>query len=75
MAPELISTAYFIKLFRLYVCTFIPLTAARQRVDKHVPAATNERNRKIVHVVFCGVRVVSMGLSVYPPILARKRLL
>jgi hypothetical protein len=37
-----------------------PLSFARQRLCKHVPAATDTRNNIIVgHAVFCAVRVVS----------------
>jgi hypothetical protein len=38
----------------------IPPIIAKQRLGKHVPAATNTRiNRKIVGHIFCVVRVVS----------------
>jgi hypothetical protein len=61
MAPEPISTAYFINSFRLCVCKCIPLIVARQRLSRHFLAATNTgNNRRIVGgVVFYVVRVVS----------------
>jgi hypothetical protein len=61
MAPEPISTSYFINPFRLCVCMCITPSAARQRLGKHVLEATNTcNNRKVVdHVVFCVVRVAS----------------
>jgi hypothetical protein len=40
------------------VCMFIPPTVARQQLSKHVPAATNIRNRG---VVFYTVRVETEG--------------
>jgi hypothetical protein len=54
----------------------IPFFGARQRLGKHVPAAMNTRNnRRIVGcVIFYAVRIYqieSVGLSVYPPIVAR----
>jgi hypothetical protein len=56
MAPEPISTAYFINLSHQSVCLLgngsvkcIPLFIARQRLGKHITAATNTRNiRRIV---------------------------
>jgi hypothetical protein len=53
----------------------IPLFIARQRLGKHVPAATNTRKiRRIVARVFCAARVLSkqsVDLSAYPPLVAR----
>jgi hypothetical protein len=44
----------------LCVCMSIPPIAAKQRLGKHVPAATNMRNNRRIFgsVVFCAVRVV-----------------
>jgi hypothetical protein len=64
MAPEPISTVYFINPF--------PLIVAGQRLRKHVTAGTNTYNhiRTVGRVVFYTVRVVprgeSVGLFVYP---------
>jgi hypothetical protein len=42
MAPELISTAYFINPCNQSVCLYVyPLTVATQRLGKTVTAATN----------------------------------
>jgi hypothetical protein len=42
MAPEPISTAYFVNTSRLSVCLYVyPSFVARQRLGKNVPAATN----------------------------------
>jgi hypothetical protein len=53
----------------------MPPIVARQRLGKHVPAATNTHNRRIVGLWFF-VRSVSYGLDpwVYPLIVAKKRL-
>jgi hypothetical protein len=62
IAPESISTAYFINPSHQTVCLYVyPPIVARQRLGKNVTAATNKRNnRRIVgRVVFCMVRVVS----------------
>jgi hypothetical protein len=62
MAPEPIPTAYFIKPSHQCVCLCVyPLIVARQRLGKHVPAAKNTRNNRIIvgGVVFCTVRIVS----------------
>jgi hypothetical protein len=83
MAAEPISTGYFINPFHqsVSVCVSllslqgngsvkcIPPFGARQRLGKHVSAATNTcNNRSIVErVIFC----VSVVLSVYPHIVAR----
>jgi hypothetical protein len=50
MAPELISTTYFINPSHQSVCLYVyPSTVARQWLGKHVPAAMNIRsNRKFV---------------------------
>jgi hypothetical protein len=58
MAPEPISTAYFIN--PSHQSAEFP-TVARQRLGKHVPAVNNTRNnRRIVgSVAFYEVRVVS----------------
>jgi hypothetical protein len=54
----------------------MPFFGARQRLGKHVPAATNTRNnRRIAVLIFCAVRVVSndnllVDLSVYPSVVA-----
>jgi hypothetical protein len=57
VAPEPISTVYFIS---LCVCVCIPPFVARQRLFKHVPAATNARNKRTVEVL-----CVCVGGSVY----------
>jgi hypothetical protein len=63
MAPEPISTAYFINPCHQSVCLYVYLfIVARQRLGKNVSAATNTRryNRRIVgRVVFCADRVLS----------------
>jgi hypothetical protein len=62
MAPEPISTAYFINPSHQSVCLYVhPSIVARQKLGKHVPAETYIRNnRRIVRgVVFYTVRVVS----------------
>jgi hypothetical protein len=59
MAPEPLSTAYFINPISLCACICIPPIVTRQRLSKHFPAATNTHNRRIGRVVFCAVRVVS----------------
>jgi hypothetical protein len=55
-----------------------PPIVVRQRLGKHIPAATNTRNDGIVgRVVFYADRVLSkesLGPSVYPSIVARERL-
>jgi hypothetical protein len=44
MAPEPISTAYFINPSHQSVCLYVyPLIVARQRLGKNVTAATNTR--------------------------------
>jgi hypothetical protein len=50
MAPEPISTAYFINPSHQFVCLYVSLpTVAMQRLGKHVLAARNTRNsRRIV---------------------------
>jgi hypothetical protein len=54
MAPEPISTAYFINPSRKSLCLCVyPHIIARQALSKHVPAAKNTL------AVFCAVRVVS----------------
>jgi hypothetical protein len=55
MAPEPISTEYFINPSHQSVCLYVYLPiVARQRLGRHVTAATNTRNsRRIVgRVVF-----------------------
>jgi hypothetical protein len=58
----------------------IPPFSARQLISKHVPAAMNtHNNRRIVgHVAFYAVCVFirgeSVGLTIYPPIIARWQL-
>jgi hypothetical protein len=48
MAPELISTAYFINPFHQPVSVCVSQrTAARQRLDIHVPVAKNASNSRI----------------------------
>jgi hypothetical protein len=62
MAPEPISGAYFINPYHQSVCQIcISPIVARQRLGKHVPAATNTRNnRRIVgRVVLYAIRVVA----------------
>jgi hypothetical protein len=62
MAPEPISTAYYINPSHQSVSVYVsrPILA-RQRLGKHVPAATNTRNNRriVAWVVFYAVRVVS----------------
>jgi hypothetical protein len=48
VAPDPISTAYFINLSYHSVCLWSPHIVARQRLGKHVPAAMNTRNKKEV---------------------------
>jgi hypothetical protein len=79
MAPEPISTAYFINPSHQSVCMCILPTVARQRLGRHVPMATNTRNsRRIVGgFVFCTVLVVSkesLRVCLYLPTVARQRL-
>jgi hypothetical protein len=58
MAPEPISTAYFINSSNLSVC--VSPVVARQRLRKNVTEVTNTRNNRIVgRVIFCAVRVLS----------------
>jgi hypothetical protein len=59
MAPELISTAYFINPVHQFVCLYVHV--ARLRVGKNVTATTNTRNDRIIvgRVIFYAVRVVS----------------
>jgi hypothetical protein len=66
MAPEPISTAYFINPSRQSVESPI---VARQRLGKHVPAANNTcNNRGIVQSVdFYAVRVVSKSVGLCIP--------
>jgi hypothetical protein len=60
MAPEPISTAYFINTSHLSVSACVsPRIIARQRLGKHVPVATDTRNNWIGGSVI--VRVVSKG--------------
>jgi hypothetical protein len=53
----------------------IPSFGAGQRLGKHFPAATNTHYNGIVgRVIFYAIRVLSketLGLCVYPPIIAR----
>jgi hypothetical protein len=58
MAPELVSTAYFINPSHESVCLYPP-NVARQWLGKHVPAATRNNRKNIGGVVFYAVRVVS----------------
>jgi hypothetical protein len=59
MAAEPISTAYLINPSHQSMC--IPPFDARQRLDKHVPAATDTRNNRTIvgRVIFCEVCVLS----------------
>jgi hypothetical protein len=62
MAPEPISTAYFINLSHQFVCSYVHAhLAARQQPDKKVTAGTNTRNNRSIvgRVIFYAVRVVS----------------
>jgi hypothetical protein len=62
MAHKPISTMYFINPSHQSVCLYVyPTIVARQRLGKHIPAATNTRNiKKLVgRIVFCAVRVLS----------------
>jgi hypothetical protein len=62
MAIEPISTAYFKNTSRrLCACMCIPPIVARQRLGKHVPAATNTRNSRRIdgRVIVYAVRVLS----------------
>jgi hypothetical protein len=54
MAPDQISTAYFMNPSHQSVCLYSPIIAG-QRLGKHVPAATNTRNNRTVG------RIVSYG--------------
>jgi hypothetical protein len=85
MATGPISTAYFINPPPQSICVpvcisllslqgngsvkCIPPFDAKQRLCKHVPAATDTRynTRIVARVIFCAVRVLSKeSLSVYP---------
>jgi hypothetical protein len=60
MAPEAISTAYFLKQSHRSVCPCVyPPTVARQRLGEYIPAVMNTFNNSIIaeHVVFSAVRV------------------
>jgi hypothetical protein len=75
-APEPISTEYSINPSHQSVC--LPFVV-RRLLDKHVTAATNICNNRIIirRVVFLAVRFVShesMSLSVYHPNISRQRL-
>jgi hypothetical protein len=61
MAPEPISTAYFVNPSRQFICMFIPPFFARQRLGKHVPAAKSTRNNRsdVWCVILCAVRILS----------------
>jgi hypothetical protein len=62
MAPEPISTAYFINPSNQSVRLFVyPPIVAKQQLGEHVPAATNRRNSRttVGPVIFCAVHVVS----------------
>jgi hypothetical protein len=48
MAPEHISTAYFINPSHDSLSACVPLLFARQQLGKHVPAARNTRNNRII---------------------------
>jgi hypothetical protein len=61
MAPEPISTAYFINPSNQCVCLYVyPPVVVRQRFLKNVTEVTNTRNNRIVgRVTFYAVRVLS----------------
>jgi hypothetical protein len=63
MAPESISTAYFIinPSISLCVCMRILPIIARQQLGKHIPTATNTLNNRIIVgcTVFCAVCIIS----------------
>jgi hypothetical protein len=66
MAPESISTAYFINPSHQSLCLYVYLfVVARQLFGKHVTAEMNTRNNIIIvgRDVFCGVRVVSKKVA------------
>jgi hypothetical protein len=44
MAPECISTAYFIHPSHQYVCMWVHPIIVRQGLSKHIPMATNTHN-------------------------------
>jgi hypothetical protein len=78
IAPEPISTAYFINVSHRSVCLYV--YAARQRFRKNFTLATNTQAKieKLLDVPF-SMRSVpyqkeSVGLSVHPSIVARQRL-
>jgi hypothetical protein len=80
MAPEPITTAYFIDHSHQSVCLYVyrPIVA-RQRLDKHVFAATNTlATIEELLDASSSIRCVSYQRrvfgSVYPPIVARQRL-
>jgi hypothetical protein len=60
MVPEPISTAYLINPSHKFVCLYVYLLVAMQRIGKSVTAATNTHNnrRTVEGVVFYAVRVV-----------------
>jgi hypothetical protein len=52
MAPNLISTAYFINPSHQSVCLYVyPPIVSRQRLGKHVPAATNTSNNEGINII------------------------
>jgi hypothetical protein len=62
MAPEPISTTYFINPSHQSVCLYVyPPIVAKQLLGKHVPAAMNTFNniRIAGRVLFCASRVIS----------------
>jgi hypothetical protein len=77
MTHETVSTAYFVNP-PIHLCLYVYFRiVARQRLSKHVPAAINTcNNRGIVgrNRFICGpclIRGESVGLYVYPLIVAR----
>jgi hypothetical protein len=72
MAPEPISTTYFINLSRKSVCLYVYssffffVVIARQQVEKHVPVVTNKRNNRwtVGRIVIYQVRVLTKWDSV-----------
>jgi hypothetical protein len=55
IAPEPISTTYFINLSHQFVCLYVypPPFIAKQRLGKHVPAPTNTRNNRRIFGCVC----------------------
>jgi hypothetical protein len=71
MAPEPISTAYFVNPSHRSVCLYVyPPIVAGKGLGKHVPTTNTDNNRIVGHFVSFAVHVMkgeSVGLFVYSP--------